>query len=158
MWRSIVLTCAGVVFFTLLLWITGIARNPVDVGKQTGGEANASQETIYLNGAAIRVTVVDTPELRQKGLSGRGGLEPDEGMLFVFPEDGVYAFWMKDMLFSIDIVWISAEGKIVHIAKSVSPSTYPTSFEPPLPVRYVLELPAGYTDQHKIAIGDIVRL
>src|SRR3989338_5701660 len=55
---------------------------------------------------AVRVTVADTPESRERGLSGRDGLASDEGMLFVFQNDGYHTFWMKDMLFSIDIIWL----------------------------------------------------
>ncbi len=117
-----------------------------------------SLRTIHLGDQAIRVSVADTPESRQKGLSGRAGLAPDEGILFVFPQDGKHGFWMKDMRFSIDILWLNADGRIVHIAKSVSPSTYPQSFVPTKPARYVLEVLAGYVTEHGVAIGDVVRL
>jgi len=79
-------------------------------------------------------------------------------MLFVFPEDGKYAFWMKDMRFSIDILWLSADGRVVYMALNVSPDTYPQVFRPDVPARYVLELPAGYAKAHAVRIGDIVRL
>jgi uncharacterized membrane protein (UPF0127 family) len=79
-------------------------------------------------------------------------------MLFVFPEDGLYSFWMKDMLISIDILWISADGEIVHIVERVSPESYPEHFVSESPARYVLELPAGYVGSRGISVGDIVRL
>ncbi len=106
----------------------------------------------------VCVSVADTARTRQLGLSGRSRLSADEGMLFVFPEDGKYAFWMKDMRFSIDIIWLSAAGSIVHITRSVSPDTYPRTFESDTPARYVLELSAGYVGAHDVKIGDIVRL
>ena len=113
--------------------------------------------TIELRGQTVRVTVADTETTRQKGLSGRAGLAPDEGMLFVFPEDGEHAFWMKDMRFSIDILWLSADGKVVYMALYVSPDTYPQSFRSDVPARYVLELPAGYAKEYTVSIGDIVK-
>ncbi|MDO8575927.1 MAG: DUF192 domain-containing protein, partial [bacterium] len=85
-------------------------------------------------------------------------LAADEGMLFVSPEDGGHAFWMKDMLFPIDILWISADGRVVYMAENVSPDTYPQSFRPDAPARYVLELPAGYAGAHGVSVGDVVRL
>src|SRR3990167_10987110 len=100
--------------------------------------------TIQLNGQTIRVSVADTETAREQGLSGRAGLATDEGMLFVFLKDGKYAFWMKDMLFSIDILWLSSDGAVVFMAKNVSPDTYPRAFAPDGPARYVLELPAGF--------------
>ncbi len=114
-------------------------------------------QTIQLKGETIHVSVADTMSTREKGLSGRPGLADDEGMLFVFPEDGNYAIWMKDMRFSIDIVWISAEGTVVYMAQNVSPDTYPKNFVSETPARYVLELPAGYAQVHDLSIGDIVR-
>lgn len=121
--------------------------------------------SIHLKGQTIRVTVADTEAARRQGLSGRTGLAADEGMLFVFPEDGTHAFWMKDMLFSIDILWLSAspstgsgQAVVVYMAENVSPDTYPQSFRSNVPARYVLELPAGYAKEYTVEVGDVVRL
>src|SRR3989344_1798658 len=119
---------------------------------------NGAGHTVLLAGQAIRVDIADTVEGRQKGLSGRPGLAEGTGMLFVFPHNGRYGIWMKDMLFSIDILWISDEGFVVDTAKNVSPATYPDSFQPDVPSRYVLELPAGWADAHDVKIGDFVEL
>ena len=113
--------------------------------------------TIQLNGQTIRVSVADTETAREQGLSGRSGLAADEGMLFVFSEDGKYAFWMKDMLFSIDILWLSGDGAVVYMAENVSPDTYPQNFQPLVSARYVLELPAGYAKEYNVVVGDLVR-
>lgn len=117
-----------------------------------------SQGIVEINGKTVRVEIAGTPSLRARGLGGHSSLLENEGMLFVFPVDGKYSFWMKDMLFPIDIVWIAADGHIVDIARNVSPETYPQTFEPSVPVRYVLELPAGYSDAHNVLVGDRVRL
>lgn len=109
---------------------------------------------VYIGEKLIRVEVADTLEERTEGLSGRTGLAADEGMLFIFPEDGLHAFWMKDMLFPIDIVWLSNDRVVTDIAPSVSPSTYPASFSPTTPVRYALELPAGLVEEYAIEKGD----
>ena len=122
------------------------------------GSGGVDPSTIQLDGQTIHVAVVDTPVARERGLSGRQGLAGDQGMLFVFPKDGVYSFWMKDMLFSIDIIWISADGTITDIVQNLSPDTYPTAYTPSKPGRYVLELPAGYVKAHNVHEGDIVRL
>jgi|SRR3989344_4008067 len=113
--------------------------------------------TVHLKEQTVKVTVADTPESRERGLSGRSELAPDEGMLFVFPEDGHYAFWMKDMRFAIDIVWISYSEEIVDVEEKVSPETYPAVFTPRRPARYVLELPSGFVEEHDVTIGDTVR-
>ena len=75
-------------------------------------------------------------------------------MLFVFDEDGDWGIWMKDMQFPIDILYISQNGSVVSIDANISPNTYDTNppevFYPPLAVRYVLELPAGFAAAHTI--------
>lgn len=114
--------------------------------------------TIAVGENQVVVTLADTPEERTQGLSGREVLNNGEGMLFVFPEEGNYSFWMKDMNFSIDILWLSSEGKIVHIVEHVSPESYPDHFVSERPARYVLEVPAGYVESRGVSVGDIVRL
>ncbi|MEN9561523.1 MAG: hypothetical protein RIQ56_796, partial [Candidatus Parcubacteria bacterium] len=116
-----------------------------------------SQQTVYVDGNKILADVVKTETDRARGLGGRESLTDDTGMLFLFPEDGYHSFWMKDMRFSIDILWLSATGTIVHIEPSVSPDTYPRSFSSLAPARYVLELPAGFSSQHDIRVGEDVR-
>lgn len=116
------------------------------------------QRVIKLVGQEIRAEVADTQELRERGLSGREALEPDEGMLFVFREDGIHGVWMKDMRFSIDILWLSSDGTVVEIAQNVSPTSYPHVFAPKVPVRYVLELPAGSVKEYTVHVGDRARL
>jgi uncharacterized membrane protein (UPF0127 family) len=92
--------------------------------------------------------------LREKGLSGRAELGRDEGMLFVFEKSGYYGFWMKDMNFSIDIVWISEDKEVVDISEDLAPETYPDISYPREEVKYVLELPAGYIESHNVSLGD----
>ncbi len=101
----------------------------------------------------IRVEIAHTAEARAQGLSGTTALNAGEGMLFVFDSDGQHAFWMKDMLIPIDIIWADVNGSVIHIEHALSPETYPQSFMPPLPARYVLEVPAGFALEHGIGVG-----
>lgn len=84
-----------------------------------------------------------TPAAQARGLSGRDEIPENYGMLFVFPTADVQGFWMKDMLVSIDIIWLDDAGRIVGIEPEVSPDTYPQIYSAPTPVRYVLEMRAG---------------
>ncbi len=79
-------------------------------------------------------------------------------MLFVFPKEDRYGFWMKDMLTSIDIIWLSDTGSILGIEASASPATYPNVFYPPEPVRYVLETRAGEAARRGWIVGTVVPL
>ena len=90
-------------------------------------------------------------EARVRGLSGRESLKPDQGMLFVFERPDISGFWMKDMLFPLDIIWIDENKKIVGINENVSPETFPNLFFSPKPVLYVLELNAGIAKEMKLS-------
>lgn len=92
------------------------------------------------------------------GLSGRKFLPIDHGLLFVFEKPGRYGFWMKDMLFPIDIVWMDPSYRVIAIAPDLSPSTYPETFYPPVPVLYVLEINAGLVQEYNIATGTVLTL
>lgn len=106
----------------------------------------------------IRVEIAGTNAERVRGLSGRRDLAPGSGLLFVFPESATYGFWMKEMRFPIDIVWIGEDLRIVHIAANVAPQTYPKVFRPAEPARYVLEMPATSMRKMGVKPGTAVTL
>ena len=93
-----------------------------------------------------------------RGLGGREALPDDRGMLFVFPEPGPHAFWMKDMLIPIDIIWISAEGRVVDIQTAQPEPGVPDPqlklYNPNGEAQYVLEVRAGLADEKGVQIGD----
>ena len=113
---------------------------------------------VILSGKTFSVEVADTPMAQRNGLSGRDRLEDNQGMLFVFHKPDKYGFWMKDMKFPIDILWIDQNLKIVSIEKSLSPDTYPKIFYPSLPVMYTLEISANQSDKIGAKIGDKIKL
>jgi uncharacterized membrane protein (UPF0127 family) len=102
---------------------------------------------VRANGQNISAQTAKTEPERERGLSGKTCLGPRQGMLFIFDKPAGYPFWMKDMRFNIDIIWISAEKKVVYEQKNLSPATYPRSFTNPDPAQYVLEIAAGQADQ-----------
>ncbi len=108
---------------------------------------------IKIGETSVRVDVVDTPEERNRGLSGKNVLEDGEGMLFVFENPGIYGFWMKDMNFAIDIIWIGEDKKVLGVERGVSPSSFPTVFYPPSEILYALEVPATFSDTTNIKVG-----
>jgi uncharacterized membrane protein (UPF0127 family) len=95
---------------------------------------------------------------QERGLGGRKTIADNYGMLFVFKEDGKPGFWMKDMLTSIDMVWLTDAGVIASITASVAPETYPNVFYPPRPIRYVLETRAGFSQSRKWMVGTKILL
>ncbi len=101
----------------------------------------------------IQVEIASTADQHVQGLSGRGSLAPNHGMLFVYEPSRKVGFWMKDMLFSLDMIFATSDGTIVQIEEHISPDTYPRIFPSYVPVKYVLEVSAGYARNHGIAIG-----
>jgi uncharacterized protein len=117
---------------------------------------NRSDAWVQIDSNRIAVAVADTDSEREQGLSGHKPLQENEGMLFLFDMPGQYAFWMKDMLFPIDIIWISKEWIIVDITENLSPESYPDTVAPKENAQYVLEVPAGYSASHHVQIGQSV--
>lgn len=114
---------------------------------------------IILGGGKIVAEVVDTPAERMRGLSGRSGLADGRGMLFVFEEPAMQGFWMKDMLFPIDIIWIADTlvSGVVPNAKPDDSEGRPVYYSP-APVQYVLEVPAGTADKLGVIPGTPVQI
>lgn len=119
---------------------------------------NSSQSlpVVKINNIPIEVELAKTQEQQARGLSRRVALAENQGMLFIYDVPGRYAFWMKDMRFSIDILWIGADQKIVDISKNVSPESFPNVFQPSKPAQFVLEVNASFSDRNNIAVGDMV--
>lgn len=114
---------------------------------------HTSADTLFVNGRSFSLEVASTEQSRELGLGNRSSLPTDHGMLFVFDHAAPECFWMKDMHFPLDIIWLTSDKKVVHIEHSVSPSTYPNSFCPVEPVKYVIELNAGMANNVDIRIG-----
>ena len=120
-------------------------------------EPKYNQPKVEIGGKIINVEIADTNAKRELGLSGHKPLADDQGMLFAFDKAGKYPFWMKDMLFPIDIIWISEDYKIVYIEKKAQPSSYPATFGGQVDAQYVLEVNAGFSDKNNLRIGDQIK-
>jgi len=127
-----------------------------------GFDTAGRRATLTIGGRIFNIEVRDTAAGRSQGLSGREALGENEGMLFTFGSPGDYGFWMKDMKFPIDIVWIR-DGKVVGVTEDVPPEPEKTmlsltSYYPPSPADTVLELRAGAVADYGIAAGNKVTI
>lgn len=107
----------------------------------------------------IVVELSQIPKQWEKGLSGRTDLGDLDAMIFVFTQYHIPIFWMKDMQFPIDIIWVS-NGKVVDITPNVQVETgdkLPT-YSPRVPINTVIETRAGWAQENNIAVGDILVL
>lgn len=111
---------------------------------------------IVIGSTTAYASVADSmPELI-KGLSDTPSLPDTVVKLFAFGSTGKHSIWMKDMNYPLDIIWLDESGTIVHIVENVSPSTYPESFAPPKPARYVIEANAGFVSSSSLSVGEEV--
>ncbi len=109
----------------------------------------------------LNVVVPITSELMSKGLAVKNQMKENEAMLFVFKEPSKHSFWMKDMKFPIDIMWLDNNGKIVHIEENLEPCPLALvcpSYIPNADSQYVLETVAGFTQKYNINVGTDVDL
>ena len=93
-----------------------------------------------------------TNDKRLRGLSGRDSLPDGTGMLFIFDRPSEQCMWMKDMKFSIDMMWLNEKKQIIKLATEVTPETYPSSFCSE-DTKYVIELPAGQALKSSLTAG-----
>ncbi len=111
-------------------------------------------EKVKIGEKILKVEIADTKIGQTQGLSGRANLDEDRGMLFVFEKSGPHYFWMKDMNFPIDIIWINEDLGVVFIEKNVNPDTYPQTFGPNLNSKYVLEVVSGFSEKNNLKVGE----
>lgn len=109
---------------------------------------------IKIAGQDIKVELALTREEQEQGLSGRQSLGQNTGMLFVFDKPGRYDFWMPDMNFPIDIIWLDKNMKVIYIKKDARPELYPETYGPDQDAKYVLEVASGFSDKNNLKIGD----
>jgi uncharacterized membrane protein (UPF0127 family) len=122
-----------------------------------GGTASERFVRIYFpDGRSVRAELAVTPEERAQGLMFRQKIEFDQGMLFVFDREGIYSFWMKNMVIPLDLIWLDKEKRIVHVERNVPPcegEPCPT-YTSKVPALYVLELEAGSFEKRELEMFD----
>ncbi len=120
---------------------------------------NDFSSSVKIKGLDIKVILAETPDQQKKGLSIKNSLKENDGMLFIFDSPRKNSFWMKDMKFPIDIIWINSDHKIIHIENNLPPCTnflICNSYSPDENSQYVLEVNSNYTIKNNITIGDEV--
>ena len=113
---------------------------------------------IQIGNAVIEVEVADEFDEWVQGLSDRPSLPANTGLLFLFPGKQVHSFWMKNMHFPLDIIWIDGD-RVVNISKDLPPEgeTPDNTYSSVYPVNNVLEVNAGWVEAHGVGVGDKVK-
>jgi len=110
----------------------------------------------FPDGDSVSAELAVTPEERERGLMFRKRMEFDQGMLFIFSEEGFYSFWMKNMVIPLDFVWLDKEKRIVHVEENVPPCKQEPcpSYTSKVPAMFFLELKAESVEKRKLRILD----
>lgn len=153
------LTIFGILIILIaIFYFTFNARSyNQDQGKLTTTEN--INTTVKINNVSIQAEIANSPATRTSGLSFREELAREKGMLFVFDKADYHPFWMKDMNFPIDIIWIN-DNLIVDITENVPPENDKnlTIYKPKSPVKFVLEVNSGFSEKNSFKIGDSVKI
>jgi len=136
------------------LALAGLA---LGLGLGSAGPARADQDRveILVGGHPVQVELALTRQEKMRGLSGRPGLGPDQGLLFVYQDPKNRTFWMKGMKFAIDLIWL-ADRRVIGVETNLQPpgrGQRPQVVASPRAVDMVLEVPAGWTARHLIGPG-----
>jgi len=114
---------------------------------------------VEIKGYKFFVELADTQFKQTQGYSNHQPIKDNEGMLFVFSNNTERSFWMKDMLFPLDMIWIS-DNKIINISRNLPPEgeTPINKYYSGQPSNYVLEINGGLSDKLGLKIGDKVKI
>ncbi|MFC3478197.1 DUF192 domain-containing protein [Halobacterium litoreum] len=139
------------------------AETVADTTRETAvtTESGPSVTVLARNGTelgAVDVMVADTPSERYTGLSDTESLGPNEGMLFVYADEGRHTYVMRSMSFPIDIVYVDADGRITEIHHAPVEDDNEDLTRYPGRGKWVLEVPYNWTVEHGVEVGDVVRV
>lgn len=123
------------------------------------GESKITEVSFVGKDAIVSAEIAKTPAAMMSGLMYRDLLPENQGMLFVFPIESRQSFWMKNVKFPLDIIFISKNKKIVDIKKDFKPCVTELceSYLSEKPTKYVLEVNAGFVEKWNINVGDEVK-
>ncbi len=125
----------------------------VSCGQPYRADIKAARLTIQKN-ETFDIEVASSEQAHEKGLSDRSCIGANQAMLFEFTEPGNYGFWMKDMQFDIDIVWLDDSKTITHIEQNLTAVSYPKVFYPNALSRFVIELRGGTASLLDLRMGE----
>jgi uncharacterized membrane protein (UPF0127 family) len=117
-------------------------------------------EVVFPDKTRVSAEIAHTDEERQRGLMFRKSMGATEGMIFIFPQAGIYPFWMKNTLISLDMLWVDRSGRVVWIAEHVPPCQADPcpDYPPRAEATYVVEVNAGFAKKHGVKVGDTLQL
>lgn len=143
----------SVIACILLLIVLLVVTRPPHPQPAVTKEYDVKQVTFgdAATGSKYHMQVADTDAKRERGLSNRDTLTGKTGMIFTYDKPQQLCFWMKDMRFAIDMVWLDQTKHVVAVESAVSPNSYPKTFCHQ--AQYVLEFSAGTAGKERLQAG-----
>jgi uncharacterized membrane protein (UPF0127 family) len=136
-----------------------VPETEMGVQDRTGGGAAApaaGKAWVVFGNDTVTAEVASTPDQRSQGLMDRAQIPDGTGMLFVFQDEEVRSFWMRNTLVSLDIAFMDSALRIVDIQQMEARSE--DFHDSRYPARYALEVPQGWFAAHGVRIGDTPKL
>lgn len=117
-----------------------------------------NKNKVCVNNNCFEVEVALTLREKSRGLMFKQELAENAGMFFIYDKEDIYSFWMKNMNFPLDIIWINRDKKIVHIEKNLQPCQDDNcqGVKSKEKAMYILEINSGLTEKLKIKEGDSI--
>jgi uncharacterized membrane protein (UPF0127 family) len=138
----------------VIIGVVGMMSIPKDVKLD---QAEFPRGIVKIDEITLQVQIADTKPLQTRGLMFQEKLPYDQGMLFIFEDTGVRSMWMLNMQFALDVLWLDAQGNVIHIEKDAQPcksalETMACTFTngDAKPAKYVLEVTSGFVDKFNI--------
>lgn len=146
-----------IIFGIILILFAAIVSYQFSSKRSAPVKNDLGKATATINSHTFQIEIATTSASQQIGLSGRKSLSQDHGLLFLFDESTYHSFWMKNMQFPIDIIFIN-ENKIISIVHNAQPAktANPEIFQPESPSNAVLEINAGLAKKYALKKGDTV--
>lgn len=173
MQRKILLAVPAIVAIAIIITVIPMVTTQSDRTQPDGIESDQTQldqtiieyetRNITIDNIPLTVEIADDGEKIARGLMFREGLRDDQGMLFIFEQERNYQFWMMNMKFNLDMIWLDGNGKVVYIVENAEPCidaahTSLCTYNPNAPAKYVLEVNSGFVKKHGINENSVMKI
>lgn len=163
--RKAILIAVPVIATMVIAFVMIIVVPPTTSSTTQPGQTQLQYETrkITIDDVPLTVEIADDDEKTARGLMFRDRLPDDRGMLFIFEKEHKYQFWMMNMKFNLDMIWLDANGKIVYAVEDAEPCideahTSLCTYSPDAPAKYVLEVNSGFVKEHGINKDSVMHI
>ncbi len=145
------------IVWLILLYLIAVVAACKNVSQSSDAKSETKVVKIQMGAETVSLEIAADEESVAKGLMNRERLENNSGMLFVFPYEGIYPFWMKNTIIPLSIAFVNSYGIIIDI-QTMQPLDTLTHYAPDLPFRYAIEMDSGWFSLNHVKSGDTLQI